>query len=122
MKKLQFILVIILLLVLFFSSCGKAVENPIEKYTLQGAKDKWVFNEGIFGLDLHRSNRTPYWQRCEKIGNNKNGTIFIDNISFNYEVDRDSVMLSGKTDSQDLLEYSLILDRKQRNVFGIFQK
>jgi hypothetical protein len=121
MKKLQITLVILILLALF-NSCGKAVENPIEAYTLQGTKDKWVFSEGVFGLDLHRSNKKPYWQRCEKIGNAKNGTIFIDDISFKYEVNRDVIMLSGQADNQSLLEYTLVLNKSQRNVPGIFQK
>lgn len=123
MKKLQFILVILILLALF-NSCGKAHYNPIEHYTLQGTNEEWVFSKSDFGVDLHRPYNTPYWYRCDKIGDFEKGFIIIDKINYEYQINKNLVELFKYNPYlYDTLKpvYTLILDKSKRNVPGIFQ-
>ena len=123
MKKIIFIL-IVLLLIATFSSCGKAYKAPLEHYILQGTNDKWVFSKSSFGIDLHRPNYKPYWYRIEKIGDFRNGFIIISQIEYSYFINKDTVRLYENYSDvyPDTLKYTLIYDRSQVNFPGIFIK
>ena len=130
MKKLQIILVVLILLALF-SSCEKSYFNPIESYyELNNPSKKWVFSSSSFGLDVRNpylNIDTFYWIRCEKEGNFKKGTIEFDNtigdaIEFTYAVSGNTVVLEGFNDMGQRFKYTLIYDRQKQNFPGIFQK
>jgi len=120
MKKLQIAIAIILIL-LAMLGCGKAIENPIENY-ISTKKEKFRFNQNSFGLQYWDG---IYWYPCEKEGDFRDGYIAFKNKGYDYRVNKDTVRLFVSTGSDLdplLLKHTLILDRSQRNVYGIFQR
>jgi hypothetical protein len=123
MKKLQIAIAIILILLAMFG-CGKAVENPIENYNSRFGKFRFAKND--FGLQYFSG---VDWSNCVKEGDYNQGTISIKcNYTncgeYEYKINGDTVRLykSFGDNVPLILKHTLVLDRKQRNVFGIFQK
>jgi hypothetical protein len=113
MKKLLFILIITL------SSCGKVYENPIENYISTNNK-KFRFNQNSFGIQYWSGFS---WYPCIKEGDYESGYISFTGLEFEYFTHKDTVRLYEPSDvGLKVLKHTLILDRTQHNVFGIFQK
>lgn len=125
MKKLQ-IAIAIILIILAMLGCGKVIENPIENYNSRFGKFKFTQNQ--FGLQYFTG---VDWVNCVKEGNYTEGVIFINCIyntcgNYEYEVKKDTVFLYKPVEKDTTkirtLKHTLILDKTQHNVFGIFQK
>ncbi len=111
-----------------FSSCGKAIENPIENYNSKYGKFR--FTQNSFGIQYFSG---VDWSNCVKEGDYTQGTINIGCIytncgNYEYEVRKDTVFLYKPASSdvnpitKRILKHTLVLDKSQRNVYGIFQK
>jgi hypothetical protein len=118
MKKISFIVIILSLIVLSFS-CGKVYENPIENYISTDNK-KFRFNQNSFGLQYWSG---VNWYPCIKEGDYESGYISFTGLEFEYFTNGDTVRLYEPSDvGLKVLKRTLILDKSQHNVFGIFQK
>lgn len=123
MKK---IITLLVLGILFLTSCDKAYYPPLENYyQLDKPTKKWVFNQSSFGLEVHRPNSSTYWERCEKMTINTNdGYIVFNKTEFRYLTNKDTIRLYEHYSDvdPDTLKYVLIYDRSQVNFPGIFIK
>jgi hypothetical protein len=104
--------------------CKKTEEYPIENYNSKYGKFRFTKND--FGIQYFSG---VDWHHCTKEGDYTQGTINIGCIytncgSYEYKTNGDTVRLykSFGDNVPLILKHTLILDRTQHNVFGIFQK
>lgn len=110
MKKL---ITLIVLGVLSLISCSKGYETPLENYYLSTNTNQiYRFHKSSFRLELWRGYS---WTKVEKIGTTS-GSLLIDNVTYQYEVVKDTVKLTNSTSN-----LNLIYDRSQHNTNGIFK-
>jgi hypothetical protein len=126
MKKLQIILVVLILLALF-SSCEKSYFNPIESYyEINNPSKKWVFSSSSFGLDVRNpylNIDTFYWIKCEKYkGVDNFDYIYFNNNEYMYTVNKDTLYLKIQVNRIFIPAYTLVYNRSKQNFPGIFQR